>query len=72
MAETSTAAGMHEFVLWWVCGGFAGTRRIRATDANTARRDLEANGSTYGLPHERVTVLKVLRCVVIEPSRARA
>lgn len=66
MADASAAATMHEYVVWWVSGNYAGTRRIRATDSETVRRDLEANPSTYGLPHERATVLQVRRSVVID------
>jgi len=69
MAE---AAEMREYVVYWACTGFSGRRRVRATDADTARRDLETNPSTYGLPHERITVLRVLRCVTIEPRPADA
>lgn len=71
MAETSAAAGMQDYLAYWACAGATGRLRIRAPNAATARRDIEQNASRYGLPHERVTVLKLLRCVTIEPEDAR-
>lgn len=68
MADTSTTDPMHEFLVWWVSGAWTGTRSICAPDADTACAALEARPWRYGLPHEKATVLRVMRRVVIEPS----
>jgi hypothetical protein len=71
MAETSAAVDLHEYLVSWICGGWAGTRRIRAPDPESAARELREHPSEYGLPHEHPIIGRVLRCVRIEPNDAR-
>lgn len=44
------------FEVPWVSGRVAGTRHVRAPDAQSAEHDLEHHPSDYGLPHETVIV----------------
>lgn len=73
MAETSTAATpMHEYLVPWVAGGFAGWRSIRAPDAASAEHDLREHASRYGLPAEHPVVGRALRRVLIDPEAVDA
>jgi hypothetical protein len=44
------------WVVPWICGSVAGTRHIRAPDAQSAEHDLEQNPGDFGLPFESAIV----------------